>query len=114
MTKKPATAVTARATTDMTGLLMLLALSPPCLLLELELESEPFLLELSLLLRLSLLPPALFEPPAFSACFFLCSALFESEAMPLAGDLPGLQFDEAGRDWSPDGLFRTFLTFVYV
>ena len=38
MTKKPATAVTARATTDMTGLLMLLALSPPCLLLELELE----------------------------------------------------------------------------
>ena len=38
MTKKPATAVTARATTDIRGLLMLLALSPPCLLLELELE----------------------------------------------------------------------------
>ena len=97
---------------------MLLALSPPCLLLELELEleleSEPFLLELSLLLRLSLLPPALFEPPAFSACFFLCSALFESEAMPLAGDLPGLQFDEAGKDWAADGVFWPFLPFVYV
>ena len=34
--------------------------------------------------------------------------------MPLAGDLPGLQFDEAGKDWAADGVFWPFLPFVYV